>query len=78
MNVLNIVVQSGTMTFYAPFGSGCRAREYGPGSPIVEFPGDARNPRNEGSQPLVFLIFTSFPAGTSDRIDQPKPPDCPV
>ena len=78
VDTLNLVVMAGTGTLYTPFGTGCRGRIHPTGSPVVEFAGQPVNLRNEGSQPLVTLVITSYPSSlASDGVDQPKPPDCP-
>jgi len=74
-----VAVAQGQGTLYHGM-PGCPANTYGANTGFFQPESDVHNLRNEGSAPLLVYAFYTFPAGTpvaANRIDQPRPADCP-
>ena len=74
-----IVVTQGTLTVYDGDDPACTPHRYGPGSGFLDAGlGHVHIARNEGTAPVtVVQTYLNVPPGGSQRIDAPRPGNCP-
>jgi quercetin dioxygenase-like cupin family protein len=72
-----VIVKSGTLTAYMGDDPTCTPHVVPAGSGFVDSGSDVHLVRNEGSVDLVVVVASLIPAGTTRRIDQPSPGNCP-
>ena len=72
-----VIVKSGTATFYMGDDPTCTPHVFLAGSSLFEPAGDVHIVRNEGSEPLVNVVFQLIPAGAPRLIPEPSPGNCP-
>ncbi len=71
-----VIVKSGTATFYEANDPACTPHVIPTGSSLFEPAADVHIVRNEGSVPLVNVVFQLLPTGTPRLISKPKPGNC--
>ena len=72
-----VSVASGTATFYQGDDPSCTPIVVPAGTAFVEQGEDVHIARNEGTTDLVFKILYITPVGAPQRIDEPRPGNCP-
>ena len=72
-----VIIKSGTATFYMADDPTCAPHVVPAGSGFVDGGGDIHVVRNEGTVDLVTVVVSLVPAGSTRRIDEPAPANCP-
>jgi quercetin dioxygenase-like cupin family protein len=72
-----VSVKSGTLTFYEAHDPSCTPHVFPAGTGFVERGGDTHIARNEGTENLTINATYIVPQGAPQRIDQPRPGNCP-
>src|SRR4051812_36482669 len=73
-----VIVKSGTATFYMNDDPTCSPHPVQAGQGFIDNGHDTHVVRNEGSVDLVTVVVSFVPAGSTRRVDEPAPANCPA